>query len=476
MLRHWAKVQPEEALDLLDSSFADATTRNYAVECLFALNDDMLLAYMLQLVQVLKYEPYLDCKLSRFLLERALRNQRIGHFFFWYLRAEMHNADSSVRYGLLLEAYCRGCGSHMEKLQVQVDTLDQLVNIAVSIKPSSVKSKSRVPMVTEGLKSVMVAPGGKKVQPMSLPYDPSIQLGSVKCPRVMDSKKLPLWLTFDNADSKVASLAPKDKQINVIFKAGDDLRQDMLTLQLIRIMDNLWKAQDLDLKMNAYECLSTGNEVGLLQVVMNAATIASIQGSAMGARKDDPLFKWLKKENPGEKLDLAVENFMKSCAGYCVATYILGIGDRHNDNIMVTKDGRLFHIDFGHFLGNWKSKFGIKRERVKVILTPDFVYAMTKADGRMEKSPVFKQFKEIAVQAYMIVRKNANLFINLLNMMLSTGIPELQSHDDVRYLRNTLCLDMTDDEAKVAFGAELDKALKDSWSVRVNWAIHIAAH
>ena len=47
---------------------------------------------------------------------------------------------------------------------------------------------------------------------------------------------------------------------------------------------------------------------------------------------------------------------------------------------------QLFHIDFGHILGNFKSKFGIKRERVPFILTHDFIHVIQQGKtGNTEK-------------------------------------------------------------------------------------------
>ncbi|KJE92194.1 phosphatidylinositol 3-kinase [Capsaspora owczarzaki ATCC 30864] len=468
LLEVWERPTAEDALELLDSEFADARVRAYGVACLDKLSDDKVMTYLSQLVQVLKYEPYFDCELARYLLRRALRNQRIGHFFFWYLRAEMHLPDVAARFALLIEAYCRGCGSHMSMLARQVNAMDKLEGIANLIKRKDLDTREKKLTLLRAEITSTTLPT------FQTPLNPTVVVRKLipeKC-SFMDSKKLPLWLVFENDD-------PDGEDVYIIFKVGDDLRQDMLTLQMIALMDNLWQSEGLDLRMIPYGCLSTGDNTGMIEVVMNSNTVCNIQkdkgGGAHGAFKDDPLYKWLVEKNPDEKAtERAVEMFMLSCAGYCVATYVLGIGDRHNDNIMMNKSGQLFHIDFGHFLGNFKSKFGVKRERVPFVLTPDFVYVMSQKEGT--KGERFLRFTDLCEKSYLILRRHANLFINLFAMMMSTGIPQLSCSDDINYLRDALRLGSSDEAAAIEFRKKIDEALAKCWSTRLNWTIHGMVH
>ncbi|XP_065176663.1 phosphatidylinositol 4,5-bisphosphate 3-kinase catalytic subunit alpha isoform-like [Sycon ciliatum] len=467
LLQSWTALPPEQALELLDYQYADQNVRNFAVQSLHSFTDNELMHFLLQLVQVLKYESYLNCDLGKFLLSRALKNQKIGHFLFWHLRAEMHQAPVAVRFGLLLEAYCRGSMGHMQSLLCQQEALSKLRSVTELLQSKTLKER---PKGMRAMQETLETPQYQEaLSNLVSPLSPSYRLHSLKLDKCkfMDSKMKPLWLVYKNADEDGAD-------VYQIFKNGDDLRQDMLTLQIIGIMDSMWRAQGLDMRMIPYGCLSTGDQVGLIEVVLQANTVAKIQkakgGGSRGAFDKSTLYKWLQEKNADKvQLDEAIDTFTYSCAGYCVATYVLGIGDRHSDNIMLKETGQLFHIDFGHFLGNFKSKFGVRRERVPFVLTDDFVYVITR--GKDDQKEVDK-FRRLCEEAFLLLRRKGSLLINLFAMMLSTGIPELRSLDDINYVRDALVLGSSDEEALASFRKKFNEAIKNSWSVSWNWYIH----
>jgi len=206
----------------------------------------------------------------------------------------------------------------------------------------------------------------------------------------MISMTRPIWLTLRNGEGK---------SVSVIFKMDDDLRTDILVLQLMRIMDAIWKSKGKDLHMQTYTAFATGPKEGLIAVVPNSKTLGEIQQSIRAGVNalffaQTALVQWLEQQNKTpEEFQTAVNNFVLSCAGYSVATYILGVRDRHNDNIMCSTTGNLCHIDFGHILN--KADLPVIPDRAEVspfALPQEFLYVMG-ADG-------FKLFVEICCEAY----------------------------------------------------------------------------
>ncbi|KAJ9443675.1 Phosphatidylinositol 3-kinase 2 [Diplonema papillatum] len=474
--RRWRRPAPGNeliALELLDARYANTRVREYAIDILDNLCDSLLAECILQLVQVLKYEPYHYSALARLLLRRALANpHQIGHAVFWHLKAEMSNPLVQERHGLLIEEMLKRSPISIRRNFEKQDALVEiLLKIAVEVKETHVKARERNTFMRQNLDkrfAKIIKPGTT----FTLPLDPRMECSGVlvdKC-KVMDSKKLPLWLVFKNAD-------PVGDPVFVIFKAGDDLRQDLLTLQILSMMDSFWKAQGMDLHMSCYGCVACDDGVGMIEVVLNAETIASItrdQGGAGSAFSEEPMLNWLRKQqcNKSEEgVKKCLTNFMLSCAGYCVATYILGLGDRHNDNIMMKRDGTYFHIDFGHILGNKKSKFGVKRETTPFIFTPMYAFIL---GG--EKSYVYKHFVSVACRSYNIVRRSAHIIITLFTLMLSTGIPELQTPHDIEYLQKVLMINEPEDsKAAKAYEENIRQAVANRRTL-MNDFVHITVH
>ena len=82
------------------------------------------------------------------------------------------------------------------------------------------------------------------------------------------------------------------------------------------------------------------------------------------------------------------------------------------------------------------------------------------------------RFVRLCEDAYLVLRRRATLFINLLAMMLQTGTPELHSIDDLSYVRDALVLGVTEKEATEHFHSKLQEARKNAWSTSLSWHVH----
>lgn len=145
------------------------------------------------------------------------------------------------------------------------------------------------------------------------------------------------------------------------------MRQDAFVMKMLNEMDRIWKSNGLDLRMITFRIMPVGYRRGMGELVLNCATLMEIQKEEglRGVLNDEILRKWLMKHNSDEfAYKEAQENFIRSCAGWCIVTYVLGIGDRHNDNILFTKNGHVFHIDFGKYMGDWQMAAGFRRYHI----------------------------------------------------------------------------------------------------------------
>lgn len=462
-LESWSvPVSPLDTLELLNYKYGASFVRHFAVKQLFKLSDFQVSDFLLQLVQALKFELHHDSALSRFLLQKAVQNNHlIGAKLFWMLKSEMSQLVSMERHACLLHEYLHTCPDHAMVLKKQNDLVECLILMSLKVKKQPTKEAQKK-CLDEQLTQM------KWPQEFCLPINPRIVLTGVniaKC-KVMGSKKMPLWLRFFNKDKQ----AP---EFFTIFKTGDDLRQDILTLQLLHYMDQIWKAAKLDLHIKDYGCVSTGENIGFIQIVIESDTVASVtndNGGSLAAMSNAPLKAFLEAHNSKSNWPTVVDNFAVSSAGYAVACYVLGIGDRHNDNIMLSERGDLFHIDFGHILGNYKTFAGVKRETTPFVFTPMYSHVM---GG--EKSATFQKFLQFGSLAFCVLRKHAHVLMSLFTFMLSCDIPELPNEDALLWLRRCLMLRKTDQQAMELFPVLAKMALANQ-RTRLNELVHIWVH
>ena len=233
--------------------------------------------------------------------------------------------------------------------------------------------------------------------------------------KVLQSKTKPIVIPCSYIENNT-------KQTYNFMIKPEDLRKEYIIMNIIKIIDTILKTElDLDLHIITYNILPISEKFGFIEFISNASTIYDIK-----EEKKFSIQNFIIEKNPNITAHEMRNNFSKSCAAYCVITYLLGIGDRHLENIMITKEGYLFNIDFGYILG-----LDPKLLSPKFRLTNEMIDAMGGSNSKY-----FHTFKQYCTTAFNCLRKHVDIFYILISQLTTIILQNTDKKYDLEYIKN----------------------------------------
>ncbi|XGW14011.1 hypothetical protein V3C99_000358 [Haemonchus contortus] len=476
----WATCSPVMALSLLTPRQypLHPVTVQYAVRVLRSYPADALLMYIPQLVQAVRHDTM--GYVAELIVWLAGHSQLLAHQLIWNMETNMYtDEDSKNKDPVLFDALndiIKKTTSQLEGAarrfhEAEFTLFHRLTAISGTIKPfpkGDARKKACLKALAEvKLETITYLPSNPEAFLLEIDYSSGTPMQSAaKAPflarfkvqrcGVHELERLGLEAQSQEKGKPPPPRADLNelRKINdsgtcwqaAIFKVGDDVRQDMLALQLMQLMKNVWAGLGLPVCVFPYRVVATSPGCGVIECVPNSKS-----RDQLGRQTDFGLYEYFKTtygDESSESFQEARRNFVRSMAGYSVFSFLLQIKDRHNGNIMIDLDGHIIHIDFGFMFesspgGNlgFEPDFKLSEEMVAIM------------GGKMEATP-FRQFATLCVQAYLAVRPYQKAFVSLVSLMLDTGLPcfrgktiqqlrarfapEMNERDAARYMHSVI--------------------------------------
>ena len=191
---------------------------------------------------------------------------------------------------------------------------------------------------------------------------------------------------------------------SILVKADDDLRQECLTMQLIKIMDDIFKKAKINIQLRTYEIVITSKSSGIIEYINDSISIDALKKKT---NTDLNTFYRTYFEN---NFNEAQKNFAESLAGYSLVTYLLNLKDRHNGNILIDIKGRIIHIDYGFILGI--SPGNMNYEKAPFKMTKEYLNILDGTDSK-----IYNYFIELLIKGFLELKKNFDSILKVIEIM-----------------------------------------------------------
>jgi len=361
---------------------------------------DGLMFYVPQMVQLLK-KPFRKNgdEIKQELI--GIVKDKTAHTLIWEIRAQ---GDRSLeKYEtMVLETMGADAKEQYNKMSV---FLRSFVRISEKLKKHVGEDRDRKKVLINKEISQVTFPEGCYL-PVTGESVVAVMEGSGRA--LQSAEKVPYMVTFKVKHKKTGEVVDRA----VIFKSGDDCRQDVLALQIIKLFQEIFKEKGLPIFLYPYKVLATGNGSGIIEVIPKAISRDQMGRERVNNLVDYFSLKYGYKE--GQKYMYALKNFVESFAGYSLVTYILNIKDRHNGNIMITDEGHVIHIDFGFIFDIYPGNINIESP---IKITDEIFSLLGGSEGA-----AFKMYRDLMIQGFYALRKRSKEIMMLADLGRYAGL------------------------------------------------------
>lgn len=374
-------------LMLLDRKILCKNIHEYAIKYLDNIPDIELICYIQYLVENAAQSPF--SVISDWLIQKCSNNLIIANKVFWAIQNGLNTQISMLnsKYNSLLIYWKESVSKNIQQKIYNNYKLVQIIK--KNYNSSSIHDiKSKLSSIKNTILPTSPEKGTFSILPDGI--------------KIKSSATSPLLLPFQSCLS--------DSIIHILYKP-EDLRKEQIIMDIIKIIRIILDKENIDVNIITYNIQPVGLDSGFVEIVQNSKTLYDIR-----FKNNSSLLHYILMKNKKIDVGTVLERFMKSCASYCVISFLLGVGDRHLENIMISDDGSLFHIDYGYILGM----------DPKFISTSD----MRIADDMIDvmggiNSEMYQEFKKLCEEIFNCLRRHVNIFTCLLNL-LSYSQPPIQ--------------------------------------------------